>query len=472
MSKPTVLLITCDELRKDALSCYGSKAVETPNIDSLAREGTWFESAYTVSPWCLPARCSILTGLYPHRSGAYSNFRKCALNNGAANLFTELKKAEYKTALFGKCHFAPVPYSQTVPDKTLPYEDFKEYYLSLGIDHLDLQDDKQVSVWFMDDYAKELDKAGYLKAYRDATWNRENQKVFPFLAPAYWHPDTWVGRKAVEYIKNAETSHVGASHFMWVSFSGPHYPFDTPEEYCKRVDKSKLEPLRRMEGEFDSESRIHHKAYHGGGGIDGAGPAKDNGCKNYPPEYWERLRISYHGNMALIDDAVGEIVKAAREKFGDDLLVIFTADHGEMLGNHGLWGKNNCGYEDVLNIPFIISQPGKYERGVSDIIVNTNDIMPTCLSAAGAGEYSCDGKPIEELLRTGGHKLTFAEGEGFICVSNGTEKYIHIRQQSGNFEELHNLKEDPYEFKEFSDLESLARMRGHVIDHFMATNLP
>ena len=70
-------------------------------------------------------------------------------------MFTELKRAAYHVSMFGKCHFAPVPYGETRPDKTLPYDEFKEYYLSLGLDHLDLEDDKQVSVWFMDDWAKE-----------------------------------------------------------------------------------------------------------------------------------------------------------------------------------------------------------------------------------------------------------------------------------------------------------------------------
>ena len=87
---------------------------------------------------------------------------------------------------------------------TLPYEEFKDYYLRLGMDHLDLQDDKQVSVWFMDDYARDLDQAGYLKAYRDVTWNRGNGRVFPFPGPADWHPDSWVGRKSVEYLRERD----------------------------------------------------------------------------------------------------------------------------------------------------------------------------------------------------------------------------------------------------------------------------
>ncbi len=83
-----IILITCDELKKDTLSCYGNRSITTGNIDRLKEMGTDFERAYTVSPWCLPARCSILTGLYPHNSGAYSNFRPCPLDKGE-RIFSE-----------------------------------------------------------------------------------------------------------------------------------------------------------------------------------------------------------------------------------------------------------------------------------------------------------------------------------------------------------------------------------------------
>ena len=161
-TKPAIILITCDQLNRNTLGCYGGKTIQTPHIDRLAEEGTVCSRCYTVSPWCLPARCAMLSGLYPHRNRAYSNFRKCALDTGRDNLFFALKDSGYHTSLFGKCHFAPVPYDRTRPDATLPYEEFREYYHSLGIDELRLQDDKQVSAWFLDDYSRELDRAGYL----------------------------------------------------------------------------------------------------------------------------------------------------------------------------------------------------------------------------------------------------------------------------------------------------------------------
>jgi len=436
-----IILITADELRKDALGCYGGRAIKTPNFDSLAETGMCFDRAYTTSPWCLPARCSILTGLFPHNTGAYSNFRVPPLDPGIPNMFKIFKEGGYTTALFGKCHFAPVPYSETRADMTLPYEKFREYYVGLGLDHLDLQDDKQVSVWFYDDYAGELEAAGYLEAYRREIWDRSKAKRFVFPGPKEWHPDEWVGRKAVEYIENYGDEH---PPFMWISFSGPHYPFDPPAEYLDRVDMNWDRGAVIYGGEFDNPDRIHHGSYHGGGGIDGCGTAKDNACKNYTPEYWRELRRNYFANMALMDDQVGNILRAVSEKFGE-AFVIFTADHGEMLGNHGLWGKNNCFYEDVWNVPFLMKGPGVPAGVHSEAMIMTTDILPTFQSAAGLPPINCDGEEIMALTGRGGHELVFAEGENYAAVFDGRVKYVKAAFRGKKFTELIDLAVDPNE---------------------------
>jgi len=472
--KPAVILITTDEMRKDSLRCYGNEAISTPNLDRLADEGIRFDAAYTVSPWCLPARCSILTGLFPHNSRAYSNFRKCSLNAGVPNLYRLMKGGGYTTAHVGKCHYAPVPYSEPRPDRTLPYDDFRDYYVSLGIDHLDLQDDKQVSVWFYDDYSKQLDAAGHLEAYRDAVWNRDLQKVFPFPGPAQWHPDAWVGRKAAQFL---DAHDAGSPLFMWVSFSGPHYTFDPPEEYLDRVDLDKVGVGRFEEGEFDDERRIHHASYHGRDGIDGCGPAPEHACKNYTDEYWRKLRAHYFANVAQIDDEVGRVLDAARRKFGDDVLVIFTTDHGEMLGNHRLWGKNNCAYEDVLNVPLLVRYPGPPEPQRTDARVMLTDILATCATAAGLDlPDRTDGMDFRENIARGGYEYVFSEGEGFLSVSDGRTKYIHVRQGNKQFTECFDLEADPNETRNIADdpasAERLAAIRKAAIDFLLTDLLP
>lgn len=441
---PPIILITCDELRQDALSCYGNRVISTPNLDALAARGTRFERAYANSPWCLPSRCSLATGLYPHNNGAYSNFRPVSLDPQLPNIYNLLRGAGYQTAHIGKCHYAPVPYSQTRPDATLPYDEFRTYYRSLGIDHLELQDDKQVSVWFMDDYARELDSAGCLEAYRAATWDRANAKVFPFPGPAEWHPDSWVGRKAAETVAAYESDQ---PLFLWVSFSGPHYPFDAPAGYYDRVDMS-LDSRLVDEREFDDPSRIHSASYHGRplGAIDGLGPAPGGATKNYSSDYWHDLRRNYFANVAQIDDYVGRILAAVFARFGREPLIIFTADHGEMLGNHSLWGKNNCAYEDVWKVPLILQSLGERAGKTSDALVTLIDLLPTCLAAAGLHYDFCDGLPLSERTASGGADYVFAEGEGFLAISDGRFKLARVAQGERRHTELIDLESDPCEF--------------------------
>ena len=478
MQKPAIILITCDELRRDTLSFYGNRAITTPHIDALARQSGVYDECFTTSPWCLPARCSILTGLYPHRSGAYSNFRKCPLDGNIKNLFKELRAGGYQTTLFGKCHFAPVPYDETRPDISLPYDEFRDYYVSLGLDHLDLEDDKQVSVWFYDDYSKALDKAGFLKDYRDNTWNKSMQKLFPFPGPVEWHPDSWVADKATAFIKNNSAKQNTGEQplFAWISFSGPHYPFDAPAEYFPRVDSSRLWPRKIKEGELADSGRIHHRDFYGQGNIDGANQARDKACMNFTEDYWERLRENYNANVALIDDKVGEILAAVKERYGDNTLIFFSADHGEMLGNHGLWGKHNCAYDEVWRIPMFVKLPNGGEMKRMDSLVNSTDILPTCLDAAGLPQIESDG---QSLFRNGGktqRDYTFAEGEGYIACTDGRYKYVHIQKQGENYRELLDRVSDPDEFenliREPSCQEAAGRLKEKMIEHFMPKVLP
>ena len=475
MQKPTILLITADELRKDVLGCYGGEVVSTPNLDALAASGTRYDRAYCASPWCLPSRCSILTGLFPSGSGAYSNFRKKELSGGIPNLFNTLRENGYRTALSGKCHFAPVPYGQTKPEETQPYDDFRDYYLSLGIDDLFLQDGKEVSAWFMDDYAKELDAAGLLSTYRQARWDGATKKVYPFPLDAKWYPDVWSGRKMTEYIEGYDRD---APAMLWLSFSGPHYPFDAPDSYYARVNMEMLDKKRRtgLDGEFDDPGRIHHKSYHGNGNIDGCGPAPGHGCKNYPEEYWTRLRRSYYANVALIDDMVGSVLSAARAKWGENLLVIFTADHGEMLGNHSLWGKHNCAYEDVWNIPLLVRMPKEEIPGANNMLVQLTDLFATSMKTAGIEGIRSDGCDLQEVVRQGGHPYVFAEGEGYLAVGDGRYKYVHIHKPREEYYELLDLQKDPGEFQNhLSDPEqfpAVERLQRQAITHFMGKLLP
>ncbi|MCD6288094.1 MAG: sulfatase-like hydrolase/transferase [Candidatus Hydrogenedentes bacterium] len=473
VNRPHVLIITMDELRKDAFGCYGSDFVATPNIDRIAQQGIVYDRAYAASPICLPSRAAIATGLYPHNNGTYSNVRDCPLNPELPNIYKYFRDAGYTTAHIGKCHYSSIPIEQIRPDQTLPYDKFRNFYLGLGIDHLDLQDDKNVSVWFKDDFSKELDEAGYLDAYRAAIWDRSNMSVFDFPGPDDMHPDAWVGRKARSFMESRDPA---KPLFMWVSFSGPHWPFDPPSKYLDRVRPDTLGPGRYQPGEFDDPRRIHYSSYHGPCGIDACLFAPDNACKNFTDDYLRSVRHHYYANVALIDDEIGAILDLANEQFGENILIIVTCDHGEMLGNHRLWGKNNCGYEDVLNIPFIVKMPGTPAPGRSDEFVSHVDVLPTCLAAADIDQPRSDGRNLAEPVAEQGRKFAFSESENFIAITDGRYKYIHFRRDGVVMPELFDLRADPDEFVNLAHepdyAEIRTRLQSVIIELFMDALIP
>jgi len=295
-----VVLITMDEMRMDALSCYGCEAIETPNLDRLAAQGTLFRNGYCASPVCLPSRYSIITGQYPHANGFYSNLTEKRMQPGTPNLYNLLRDRGYRTAHVGKCHYTGAPYHLVERKATVDAEPIKGYYMSLGMTHLDLQNDKNNSQWFWDDYSRECELAGYLEPWRNAIRYENNNQVFAFPGPAEWHPDAWVGRKAVEYVTTQEGSR---PNFLWVSFSGPHYPFDPPKEYLDRVREDKIGVGHWAPDEFQTPDKVHYfkkKGLKGDEclvfGAEGAFPEERG------DEYWFQLRKHYYANIVLMDD--------------------------------------------------------------------------------------------------------------------------------------------------------------------------
>ncbi len=439
-----ILLITMDELRRDALSCYGGQAIRTPHMDRIAATGYRFDRAYCNSPCCLPSRCSILTGQYPHNNQAYSNFRPSILTPDTPNLYNLLRNAGYTTSHIGKCHYSPAPYDKASKTETLDIDNPKAFYESLGIDYLILQNGKNDSIRFWNDYSRELQAAGYLDTYRTKNYDPENAMVYPWPGPNEWHPDAWVGRKAQERIAALSPE---SPSFTWVSFSGPHYPFDAPESYYSCVDEQSLDDIVFSENDL-APDKIQHAAFHGGIGklAEGRNLAPDRSCKNYTRDYWRRLRRAYFANIAQIDDCIGAVMQTAEERFGKNLLVIITTDHGEMAGNHGLWGKNNCGYEDVLNVPLLVRFPRQESVQSSDAKVMLVDLLPTCLSVADIPLPEVDGRDLRQHLDTEGYPYILAEAEQFYTISDGRYKLVRAKPAKEVKQEFYDLHEDPHEF--------------------------
>ena len=462
-NRPTIVLITTDELNREALSCYGATSHVTGNIDRLAEEGLLFTTAYTTSPVCLAARCSLATGLYPHNNLSTSNNTGRSLDRDLPNIFTLLAEAGYRTSMHGKCHFIPVPYAYIERKFTREYEHFIHYYRSLGMDHLDLMDDPQVSAWFYDDYAKDMERRGLLSAFRRCIWEcHEKTEEFPcpgtfcFPGPDHMQPDSWVGERTLDYIETYEGDEPA---FIWMSFGGPHYPTCAPAKYYDLIDMDRDRPRRLREGEWDDTSKSNWKDG-GGGHADGDGYAPDRLQKNYDEEYWRAWRHAYYASCVQIDDYVGRVLSAARQRWGDNLMVLFTADHGDMMGDHGFWGQGL--YGQGTRIPLIVRFPdGSHAGERSDALVQTVDILPTLLAQAGATPFPCDGQPLRTLMAESGREFAIAEcGDNSVMITDGRLKYAYRVRGEQELHELYDLESDPHEFENvFSRAESYEGFR-------------
>lgn len=335
-----------------------------------------------------------------------------------------------------------------------------------------MQDGKLICTWFNDDYGIELAEAGYREAYQRAVDDETNKYVFTFPGPEEWHPDSWVGRKAVEYLRSYDREE---PLFLWVSFDGPHYPFDPPAAYLNRVDMDEAPPRTARADEFEDEGKVHYGSYHGGESIrrvDANGVV--GATKDLSESYWTDLRRHYFANAAQVDDYVGEILNTVERDRGD-ALVTFMADHGDMLGNHSLWGKHNYAYDNVLRVPLIISPPDG-GGGTVEATVQHPDVTAMILEYAGIEDVPLDGRPLAEQARVGGREYVFAEGGGFAAVSDGEYKYVHVSQDEQKYTELYDLVADPNEFEDRSDADgtqsALAHLRDVIFDRYLDAVTP
>ena len=475
--RPSILLITTDEQHLDTLY-RRDMPYELPALHGLMDRADVYTNAYSASPVCLPARCTWMTGLMPHRNGCISNNFGASLPLTLPNLFTELKKAGYSTSMHGKCHFAPCPYPAVRPYLTQEYGLFKNYYLALGMDHLDLQDDKNITMWYYDDCSVDMEKQDILKPYRDVFVTNKTAGELPdYPLPAETHPDSWTGRKALEYLDRLENkrtqgaAYTAKPHFMWVSFSGPHYPMDVPSEYMERVDMDRDIPRIYQDGEWDDVTKHNRMGYLGTGpATEGADNAPGKASRNYDESYWRLWRQKYYANIVQIDDYVGEIIRKAEAVFGEDLLILFTSDHGDMMGNHSLWGKNSCLYNDVLRIPFVLHRPGQQERHEIPERILSTELFPTLLSFAGAQvPENIDGKCADTVVKEGGRDVIISSTEGRVAVIQGQMKLclngvgFELTDDTKIYRELYDLEKDPHEFVNLYDDPAYAEVRKELL---------
>ena len=379
-NRPNILWVCTDQQRWDTLGCYGNDFVDTPVADQLAQDGVLFENAYCQAPICTPSRASFLTGRYPRTTRCRQNGQDIP---STERLVTRLLKDEgYVCGLSGKLHL-----STCNPEIVKGTERrIDDGYDSFHWSHHPPAD------WATNEYIQWLTEQGV----EYDTLSYKGSKYVEAGMSAEHHQTTWCAEKAITFMK--ENARLGNSWCFTVNIFDPHHPFDPPVEYLERyLDKLQDIPLPNYtEGELDSKTLYqqndHHNAYNVAGWFDFDEMSADD---------HRLVTAAYWAMCDLIDEQLGRMIDALKETDQlDNTIIIFMSDHGEMLGDHGIYLKGPYFYEPAVHIPLIISMPGTIQAGVrSNALVELVDIAPTLLEAVGIDIYAgMQGKSLWNLL--------------------------------------------------------------------------
>ncbi|MCF6175815.1 MAG: sulfatase-like hydrolase/transferase [Victivallaceae bacterium] len=411
--QPNILLLFMDQLRFDAICTAGNPHMQTPNIDRLVKEGALFTNAYTPNPVCVPARHNLLTGLTAKHHGFFNNGGN-PLDYKIPTMPRLLADHGYETRAIGKMHFKPA----------------RRHH---GFDKMELMEELP-DTREEDEYAMYLKKQGYgqvqnIHGVRNLLYMTPQHS----LVPDEHHGSNWVGDRSVDFIKNNNGRH---PFFLWSSWIAPHPPFDIPESYKNLYRDSNIPTP--IENDTPLSARAKYQRFY----MDF--PNKD---------YITEMRRYYYSAVTLIDENVGKIIDSL-EAIGqlDNTMIILAADHGEMLGDHGL-GQKMLPYDSCAKIPFIVRYPKHFKAGtkITDF-VDLNDILPTFLDLSGTeypGDYELPGESLLKISHQGTKDRTLqymehnSEQLRWISMRDKTHKYNYYYAEG--YEELFNLEADPEE---------------------------
>ncbi len=416
---PNILVIQADQMTPGVLPAYGHPLVKTPHIDALAESGVVFESAYCNFPLCVPSRASMMAGRFAHNIASWDNAMEMPAH--IPTLAHYLRNAGYHAVLSGKMHFIgpdqmhgfterattdiyPANFAWT-PDWIVG-----ERYRPTGINPAAVVDAGVCARSLQMDYDDEVEHATV-------------QQIFDL---ARFHDDKpWL---------------------LWASFTHPHSPYVTTQKYWDLydhddIDMPKVPPI--PVDELDEMSRWLYYAH-----------AQD--LLTIKDEHVRNARHAYYGMTSYVDDKVGRIMRTLEEVgLRDNTIVVFTSDHGEMLGERGKWFKQYF-YEGSVRIPMIVSYPGTYSPSRVSEHVSLVDLLPTFMDWSDA-EWEAvspiDGHSLDSLLSgkdAGWDNTVISEytGEGVIApcrmIRRGDWKYIYTHGHPGL---LYNTSEDPLELE-------------------------
>ncbi len=355
--RPNILWICTDQQRYDTIAALGNPYIRTPNLDKLVSEGVAFTHAFAQNPVCTPSRASFLTGRYPRTTGARQNGQ--AIPSHEVLITKMLADSGYDCGLAGKLHLAPC-HKQV--EKRI--DDGYRVFNWSHDPHPHWGKDNQYTAW--------IESKGY--KWEDIYRPPKGKHAFAGV-PAELHQTKWCADRAIEFM----TEKRQGPWLMSVNIFDPHHPFDPPKEYLDRYDLDKLPDPAYKPGELQNKpifQQVDHDGAYGGMLL---GFSKMSGRER------REVTAAYYAMIEQIDDHVGRMIKVLEDTGQrENTIIIFMSDHGELLGDHGMYLKGPHMYDCSLRVPLIISWPGHFKAGLkSDALVELVDIVPTLLDAVG-----------------------------------------------------------------------------------------
>jgi choline-sulfatase len=434
-ARPNILFIMVDEMRWNAMGCEKHPVVKTPNLDRLAREGTRFANSYTVSPVCSPSRASAFTGRYAHVHGVTGN--GIPANNGEIFLPSILKHYGYHTAISGKLHYTPVRFDYG-------FDQFWSFSAEGPTPDLGYQAYLR---------KKHGSPAKWPHVEGTCPWPEDplGRDVGLFKYPEEDFETDWITARSLEYMRSRKNT--GQPWMLFTSYLKPHSPSVEPQPYFGMYDPKAM-PIPKLPAnarEVRASMRGRQQRHY-----------VDN------EEMMRVMSAKYYGAVTHVDRHVGEML-AELERLGmaDNTIVLFTADHGNMLGDHGRWFKG-VQYEGSAHVPLLWKGPkASAENGgrVVEKPVENVDLMPSLLEAVGVPvPNGVQGRSFVKLARGQDSQWKdrcYSQLRGGMVLDGRWKLIDNSLNGSGDFE-LYDLRNDP---KEDRNLAADASQRERVAQY-------
>ena len=499
---PNILLIMTDQQRPDHTGFGGNPVVNTPHLDRLAAAGTVFSQARVANPICMPNRCSIATGRMPSVHG--SRINGIPLDPRERTYMQSLREAGYLTALIGKSHlqnmgiatmdmapFYPRPGdARSIDGKpgwdgyedlarhhrenvTMPDDFYGFARTELTINHSDTCSG-HYGHWLRSKVERPERRMGPANArYVHPDWG----EIYQTSLPEELYPTTWIAERSVAFLEEAAAGQ--QAFFLQASFPDPHHPFTPPGRYWSMYDPADVSLPENYHDEH-RHSLPHIKR------MRQRPAAKASPLHPFGPDE-ELLRLATakeFGMITMIDDAIGRILRSLADlRLAGDTIVIFTSDHGDMFGDHGILLKGAVHYDGPTRVPLVIHDPRRPGGQSSGSLVSSLDLAPTILELAGLplhhGLQGCSLLPLlkdpdrdlrEHLLIEEDAIMDLARtGRSLRMRTLVTQSARLTRYAGSDAGELFHLADDPLEMDNlFARGEGPAGLRAEMHERLTA----